>query len=150
MNIERLQALSARLRTVDPNNFTLRGWIQQRGDGSVRRCTACVAASMPQFNLLGYVLWPWPYDNDYGGGVWPVYGDEHGLGAFREFFGFNFIDDAHYTLTSAEHDAPPSVIADRIDAMIAAELLRRGESPVTESTDAALARVDAEQMECAP
>jgi len=135
MNIERLQALASRLRTVDPAKFTLRGWRQ--ADGS--RCTSCLASEMPEFALLGY-------GEDLN--AWPTYRDQKGIGAFRLFFGLDRVGDTRWVeLVTSDSDAPPSVIADRIDSMIAAELRSRGESLVTESTVVPNDRVDAVQME---
>jgi len=138
MNIERLQALASRLRTVDPAKFTLRGWRQ--ADGS--RCTSCLASEMPEFALLGY-----GEDEN----TWPAYRDQKGIGAFRLFFGFEDACDLRWEPLVASHsDAPPSVIADRIDSMIAAELRSRGESLVTKSTVVSSDCVDAAQMEQVP
>lgn len=134
MNIERLQALASRLRTVDPAKFTLRGW--RHADG--RRCTSCLAAEMPEFALLGY------HEVD---GT-PAYDGAIAIGAFRRFFDLEYPFMDYSQLVACDCDAPPSVIADRIDSLIAAELLRRGESPVPpESTVAASDCVDAGQME---
>jgi len=90
---------------------------------------------MPEFNLLGFSMHDW--------GRKPQYQNKTGIDAFGDFFGFAPDKYEFESLVAHDFDAPPSVIADRIDAMIAAELLRRA----ADSTDAKVSTEHAGQME---
>lgn len=108
MNIERLSALSARLRQYH-GPFNLYYW---------EHCACGIAATMPEFNLVGFCLAP----DDTWNSAHPVFQGKKCWDAVTEFFDISTLlsermfDRAAYNYN---YSVTPEMVANRIDLMVA-------------------------------
>lgn len=133
MNIERLQRLSSFLRhEIPPGQFRFDGyWFRALGTDDDVRCgtVACAlgwACLIPEFRESGLHVVKGNFDQSY-----PEYGSSIGAYAAAEFFEITKVDACSIFNPTSENDYPGThfrdvtqdMVADRIDALIAAERL---------------------------